>query len=142
QPQLVDEEAGATTSPLFVFMAAGLVGFAFFLMEIVWYRMLGPVLGGSTFSFGLILAVALLGIGLGGVTYALLDLKRSASLRWFALTCAAEAFFIALPYALGDRIAVVAMLLRPLGTLGFQGHVTAWSALCFIIIFPPAFIAG
>src|SRR5205814_6633224 len=102
------DRKGSITSPVFVFFAAGLVGFAFFLMEIVWYRMLGPLLGGSTFSFGLILAVALLGIGLGGVAYALFDLKRSASLYLFALTCAAEAFFIALPYAFGDRIAITA----------------------------------
>ena len=32
---------------------------------LVWFRMLSPVLGGSSFTFGLILAVALLGIGLG-----------------------------------------------------------------------------
>ena len=136
------EDSGATTSPILVFCAAGLVGFAFFLMEIVWYRMLGPLLGGSTFSFGLILAVALLGIGLGGVAYAFFDLKRSASLRLFALTCAAEAFFIAVPYALGDRIAIVAMLLRPLGSLGFHGHIIAWASLCFIVVFPAAFVSG
>jgi spermidine synthase len=139
---LDQEDSGATASPIFVFCAAGLVGFAFFLMEIVWYRMLGPLLGGSTFSFGLILAVALLGIGMGGVAYAFFDLKRSASLRLFALTCAAEAFFIAVPYALGDRIAIAAMLLRPLGTLGFQGHIIAWASLCFIVVFPAAFVSG
>jgi spermidine synthase len=137
-----DQEIAPATSPLFVFCAAGLVGFAFFLMEMVWYRMLGPLLGGSTFTFGLILAVALLGIGLGGVIYAVLDLKHSASLQFFALTCAAEAFFIALPYALGDRIAVVAMLLRPLGTLGFYGHVMAWGALCAIVVFPASLVSG
>jgi len=42
--------------------AAAVVGLVFFLMEIVWYRLLGPILGGSTFTFGLILALALLGI--------------------------------------------------------------------------------
>ena len=137
-----NEESQTTTSPLFVFAAAGLVGFAFFLMEIVWYRMLAPLLGGSTFSFGLILAVALLGIGLGGVAYSFLNIKRSASIQLFALTCAAEALFIALPYALGDRIAVSAMLLRPLGSLGFYGHVIAWTALCSIVVFPAAIVAG
>ena len=136
------EESRTEARPWFVFSAAALVGFAFFLMELVWYRMLGPLLGGSTFSFGLILAMALLGIGIGGGAYAFLGLKRSASLHFFALTCAAEALFIAIPYALGDRIAMVAMLLRPLGTLGFHGHIIAWSALCAIVVFPAAFIAG
>lgn len=141
-PDHDQENSRVTTSPIFVFCAAGSVGFAFFLMEMVWYRMLGPLLGGSTFSFGLILAVALLGIGLGGVAYAFFDMKRSASLWLFALTCAAEAFFVAVPYAFGDQIAILTMLLRPLGTLGFHGHVAAWSAICFIVIFPPAFISG
>ena len=46
--------------------SAAVVGYAFFLMELVWYRMLGPILGGTTFTLGLILAVALGGIGIGG----------------------------------------------------------------------------
>ena len=141
-PNELQEENRPSAPPLFVFVVAALVGFAFLLMEIVWYRMLAPLLGGSTFSFGLILACALLGIGSGGVAYAFLDLKRAGSLRWFALTCAGEAFFIALPYALGDRIAMAAMLLRPLGTLGFYGHVIAWSAICLLVVFPAAFISG
>lgn len=137
-----EAETDVPTSRTFVFGAAGLVGFSFFLMELVWYRMLAPLLGGSTFSFGLILAVALLGIGVGGAAYSLLGLKRTASLHLFALTCAAEAFFIAVPYALGDRIAMTAMLLRPLGTLGFHGHIIAWTSLCSIVVFPAAFVAG
>ena len=131
-----------SVSPKFVLAAAGIVGFAFFLMELVWYRMLAPLLGGSTFSFSLILAVALLGIGLGGIAYGFFGLERSASAMFFAITCAGEAFFIALPYALGDRIAMATMLLRPLGTLGFYGHVIAWTALCSIVVLPPAFISG
>ena len=54
-----------------VYGVAGIVGFAFFLMELVWYRMLCPILGGTTFTFGLILAVALTGIGLGAAAYAM-----------------------------------------------------------------------
>ncbi|HVE86184.1 MAG TPA: spermidine synthase, partial [Myxococcales bacterium] len=64
--------------PRLVFAAAGLVGFAFFTMELVWYRMLAPLLGGSTYSFGTILAVALVGIGAGGAAYAALGRARPA----------------------------------------------------------------
>ena len=136
---------GTTVTPMrtfFLLGAAGAVGFAFLLMEMVWYRMLAPLFGGSTFAFGLILAIALLGIGFGGVAYAMSGVKRVASVHLFALTCAIEALFIAVPYALGDRIAMAAMLLRPLGTLGFYGHVTAWAALCSIIVFPAALVSG
>jgi predicted membrane-bound spermidine synthase len=58
-------------APAFVLLASGTVGFAFFLMELVWYRLLAPLLGGSVFTFGLVLAVALVGIGIGGQFYTL-----------------------------------------------------------------------
>lgn len=141
-PKPVVDEKHSPVNSTFVLIAAGVVGFTFFLMELVWYRMLAPLLGGSTFSFGLILAVALLGIGLGGLAYALFGSRRVVSLQFFAITCAAEAFFIALPYALGDRIAMAAMLLRPLGTMGFHGHVIAWTVLSSLVVFPAAVVAG
>ena len=78
-----------------IYAAAGVVGFAFFVMELVWYRMLGPILGGSTFTFGMILAVALAGIGLGGAVYPLLFARLRPTLRWFALTCGLEALAMA-----------------------------------------------
>src|SRR5439155_3999999 len=44
--------------------------------------------------------------------------------------------------ALGDRIASLALFLRPLGTFGFSGFVLSWSIVAVIVIFLPAFIAG
>ena len=67
------------------------VGFAFLLMELVWYRMLGPLLGGSSYTFGLILAVAL--VGIGARRRRLRAARRNAAaptLTGFALTCAAR----------------------------------------------------
>ena len=78
------EEASAPVG--FTLTAAGIVGFAFLLMELVWYRMLGPLLGGTVFTFGLILAVALLGIGIGGTLYAVFRQGRPATLSGFAGT--------------------------------------------------------
>src|SRR5206468_1756345 len=40
---------GGAAPPAFLLMASGLVGFAFFVMELVWYRLLSPLLGGSVF---------------------------------------------------------------------------------------------
>ncbi len=127
---------------MIVLLAATIVGFVFLLMELVWYRMMAPLLGGSTFTFGLLLAIALLGIGLGSFAYAFFGWERRPRLSAFALTCAAEAFFIAAPFALGDRIAVLALLLRPLGAFGFYGHVAAWSQIGAIVVLPAAFFAG
>lgn len=132
----------AVGSRRFIFAAAAIVGFAFFLMELVWYRMLTPLLGGTTFTFGLILAVALLGIGLGSAAYSLASRGARSTLLGFALTCALEALLLALPYALGDRLAVLALLLRPLGRIGFFGFVLGWSLVTTIVVLPAAFVAG
>lgn len=136
------EGSGAAVGYRFVVFAAAVVGFAFMLMELVWYRMLAPILGGSTFTFGLILVVALLGIGLGGGAYSMRAAKRSAQLGGFALTCALEAACLAVPYALGDRIAMLALLLQPLGTVGLGGHVMGWFIVSAIVVLPAAIVAG
>ncbi|HYU35923.1 MAG TPA: fused MFS/spermidine synthase [Thermoanaerobaculia bacterium] len=134
----VDRRGAGSIVPV----AAGLVGFVFLLMELVWYRMLSPLLGGSSYTFGLILAVALLGIGLGGLLYAAGEAGRRPTLTAFAATCALEAAFLALPFALGDRLAVIAALLRPLVGAGFLPLVLGWSAVTVIAVLPAAAIAG
>lgn len=126
----------------FVLGAAALVGFAFLLMELVWYRMLGPLLGGSSFTFGLILAVALFGIGIGGLCYSLFGATRPATLWGFALTCVLEAIGIAAPYALGDRVALLALALRALGVFGFVGQVCGWAVVAALVVLPAAIAAG
>ncbi|HEX6098317.1 MAG TPA: fused MFS/spermidine synthase [Thermoanaerobaculia bacterium] len=125
----------------FFYVASATAGFAFLLMELVWYRMLSPILGGTTYMFGLVLAVALAGIGLGGALYALLG-RGAATVGGFAITCTLEALAIAIPFALGDHIALLANALRGLGPLGFGGHVTAWVIVTSIVVFPAAVISG
>ena len=140
-----DEEALAEPTPRPGWLApfaAALVGFAFLLMELVWYRMLGPLLGGSSYTFGLILAVALLGIGLGGLIYGVGERRRRPTLLAFATTCSLEALLIALPFALGDRVAVLAALLRPLAGAGFLALVGGWTAVTALVVLPPALVAG
>ena len=140
--------AGRTSAPTpegsaaFVLIASGIVGFAFFLMELVWYRMLGPLLGGSVFTFGLILAFALAGIGLGGLLYALVGSNRPASLPAFAYSCLLEAVAIAFAFALGDRLAVLALVLTPLSQESFAAHVSGWCLIAGIVVLLPALVAG
>ncbi|HEX7831771.1 MAG TPA: fused MFS/spermidine synthase [Thermoanaerobaculia bacterium] len=144
EPALAPEsQTSASAAPRrFVLIASALTGFTFLLMELVWYRMLAPLLGGTTFTFGLILAVALLGIGAGGLVYSMRE-NREATIGAFALSCALEAVFVALPYAEGDGLAMLAMLLRPAGAgLGFSGYVIGWTLITFVVVFPAAFIAG
>src|SRR5262249_54668603 len=135
-------QVASAAPPAFVLTAAAVSGFAFLLMELVWYRMLAPLLGGSSFTFGLILAVALLGVGLGGALYAFRPVDRPATLAGFALTCALEAVLVAVPFALGDRVAFLAILLRPLSALGFYGLVLGWAGVATVVVLPAALVAG
>lgn len=132
----------AATRSIFVLVAAAAVGFVFLLMELVWYRMLAPLLGGSTYTFGLILSVALLGIGIGGLVYALRAGARTPHLAGFAGTCALEAVLLAIPYALGDRVALAALLLRTFRAFGLLGHALAWSIITALVVLPAAIVAG
>jgi len=126
----------------FVLAACALVGFSFFLLELVWYRMLSPLLGGTVFTFGLILALALFGIALGGLAYGLAGRGRAATLLGLSLTCLLEAAAVAAAFALGDRLALLALLLRPLGNVAFLGSVAAWAAVTGLVVVPAAFVAG
>jgi spermidine synthase len=136
------ESGGALAPRRFVLAASGIVGFAFTLMELVWYRMLAPLLGGSTYTFGLILAVALAGIGLGAAVYGRAARTRTATLSGLAATTALEALCLALPFALGDRLAIFAALSRPLGASGFLGYILTWTQITVIVVLPAALVAG
>ena len=138
-------DANVGAAPGFVLFAAGVVGFAFFLMELVWYRMLGPLLGGTVFSFGIILALALLGIGLGSSFHGFLESRAGspATLLGFAGICLAEAAAIAFPFAIGDGVALLTLFLRPLGgAFGFWGHAAVWVVVAGLVVLPAAIASG
>jgi spermidine synthase len=122
--------------------AAFAVGAVFFLMEIVWFRMLSPLLGGTVFTFGLVLCVALAGIGLGGAAYGWLAKRGPVTLSTFALTCLLEALAVAIPLGLGDRLAWLTMLFRPLISNGLGSASVGWTLIAAVVVFPAAFIAG
>ena len=136
------EGRGAGKVRLLIFVSAAVAGVAFLLMELVWYRMLAPLLGGTTYTFGLILAAVLLGIGLGGIAYSFWGQKRRPALSGLALTCALEALCIAVPFALGDQLALLAGLLRQWSEMGFGGLVLSWSVMVGIVVLPTALVAG
>lgn len=125
-----------------VYLSAAVIGFAFFMMEIVWYRMLGPILGGTTYTFGLILCVALLGIGLGGAFYTIAARWLKPSLHLFAFTCALEAVFMAFPFWYGDRIALWVLHQQSAGVSSFGQQVWNWFEVGSFVILPAALVAG
>lgn len=126
----------------FVLGSAALAGFAFLLMELVWYRLLGPILGGTVYTFGLVLAVALLGVGAGGLAYALVFRRRLPTLGAFSTACLLQAGALALPYAFGDSLALWAAALRPPAGAALARYVPGWLAVTAVVVLPAALVAG
>lgn len=144
-----NDEAGETprtpADSLRVFAVYGtalVVGFGFLGLEIVWYRMLAPLLGGSSFTFGLILAVALAGIGIGSALYARRSEEKPATLSLLATTVALEAACAAFPLALGDDLAIFAAHTRSMAALGFGALTATWALIAAVAVLPPAIVAG
>ncbi len=130
------------SAPLWLLYAsAATVGFVFFLMELVWYRMFAPILGGTTYTFGIILAVALAGIGLGGALYPALFRRIRPDALTLALTCVLEAVCVGFPYWLGDQLALWTLRIQQAAT-GFTETSLGWAAIAAIAVFPAAFISG
>jgi spermidine synthase len=123
-------------------IAAFMTGAIFFFMEMVWYRMLAPLLGGSTYSFGLILAMALAGIGSGGLLFAGRATGRPAGLPEFAGVTALGMLLLMVPYALGDRLAILTGLLSSLDLFGFPGKLFHWTLIAGLVVFPASVISG
>jgi spermidine synthase len=139
-----DAEAGvaAAAARSMVLAVAAVAGFVFFAMELVWYRMLAPLLGGSTFTFGVILAVALGGTALGSLAYAVTGPTRRVTRAGLAVVCGLEALFLAAPFALGDWLAMLAVALQPVCLLGQAGRIIVWTLVSGAVVFPAAFCAG
>jgi spermidine synthase len=135
-------QEGARLPAGLVSAAAAATGFVFFLMELVWYRMLAPLLGGTTYTFGLILAVALAGIGAGGLLAGAATRRLRPTPGLFVASCSLEALALALPFAAGDRIAVMAALLRPPAGAGFAALLPGWALVCALVVLPAALAAG
>lgn len=137
---LIAETAEPGSAPKhFVFVAVSLTGLVFLLQEMVWYRTLSPLLGGSTYTISLILSGALLGIGVGGILYPIIWQRRLPTLWDVAITCALEAAFIGIPFAWGDGLAVWA---ASLGGPSFDMLVSGWMLVVFVVVVPASLVAG
>jgi spermidine synthase len=141
---LTEEMRVESKSPTsFVLGAAFMSGFTFFLAELVWYRMSTPLLGGSMFGFGLVLCVVLAGMGLGGLLYSLILKKVEPSLGGFTLVSALQALAVLMPYALGDRIAHLALILNDsLRGLGLSQMALGWAVVMSLLAFLPSLLSG
>ena len=124
-----------------VLVGAFVAGFVFFVIEMVWFRMSAPILGGTTYSFGLVLAIALIGIGLGSLLYRSVNLRRMSK-TILVFTFLLEGLTIIIPYALGDQLAIWAQQLREVEGITFLQLCMGWTVTMGLLVLPTSLVAG
>lgn len=135
----VEARAPAT----FVLAAAFVSGLSFFVAELIWFRVSTPLLGGSVYGFGLVLGVVLAGMGAGGLLYSWILKKAEPGLGGFTLVSALQALAVLLPYALGDRIAHLALILNDsLRGVGLAEMAAGWAVIMGLLAFLPSLLSG
>lgn len=140
---MMEERVAAKAPVPFVLAAAFMSGFTFFVAELVWYRVSTPLLGGSVYGFGLVLCVVLSGMGLGGLLYSLMLRKAEPSMAGFMIVSALQALAVLLPYALGDRIAHLALILNhSLRGVGLGEMALGWAVVMGTMAFVPSLLSG
>jgi len=126
-----------------IYLVAFLSGFVFFVTELVWYRVSIPLLGGSVYNFGLILSVALAGMGTGGLLYAFMLRFVKPTPTLVAGISLLMALFIVLPFSCGDWFAYFTLALQS-ATIGFpfSDKIVSWSLITAALVFPASLFAG
>lgn len=140
------EPTGVVTTkeqrPVFLLIAFAFVGATAISYEIAWARLLGTILGSSTYAFTLMLATFLAGMVLGSMLYERWAASRAVTLRTFAHTQTFTAiaalmfliFFRELP-------TVVPPILRATHQ-SFSGLVLAQFVVCAVAMIPVTIVFG
>lgn len=127
----------------FVLTAAFVSGFTFFVVELLWYRVSASLLGGSVYGFGLVLCVALAGMGLGGLLYSLLLKTLKPSVGAFMFVSALQAVCVIAPWVIGDNFAFGALVINETTRgFGFGPVVAGWATIIAGLAFLPSLLAG
>jgi len=94
-------------------------GFLAAASTVVLLRLLGPLFGNPTATAALVVSLILIGMAIGACF-------ASTSPARVATAAALFALLLAIPYAMGERLALVAMFLRTLGSIGVEGQALGW----------------
>jgi spermidine synthase len=85
--------------------------------------------------------LALVGIGVGGIAYNLVFRRLQPSWLALEITCGVEALFTIIPFAIGDRLALLAARRTEQAT-SFLELTFGWSIVIGIVVLPVALVSG
>jgi spermidine synthase len=122
-----------------VYMAIALSGMTALGAEVVWTRLLSIMIGATVYTFSIILAVFLIGLGIGSALGSVAGRRRPrAALGWCQLLLAAAIFWTA--YALSDSLPY--WPINPFLTSSAWFNFQVDMARCLWAVLPPAIFWG
>lgn len=142
-PSVAVPATSSSISRPLVLATTGILGFAALAFEILWTRTLSLALGGTTYSFAIVLSVFLMGIA-GGSAWAARLLRRHPA--------RAQDLFVAIPAAIGllaiallpvfDRLPGLFMELSARGSGSWFEGILGRFVVTAIPLLPPTFLSG
>ncbi|MBN2381263.1 fused MFS/spermidine synthase [bacterium] len=121
---------------------AGIAGFCGLALEIVWVRILGTFLPNRTYSFGLVLAIYLLGYALGSLTAGPLLKKRRRPISSLPLLFLVLGLMSLGTVSLITFIPDVMYLLRDYLASSWRQIIVPPVFMSFLMVFPATFFMG
>lgn len=132
-----------TLSNRLLFTAIFISGFSALIYQLIWVRLLGLVFGVSSFAVATVVAVFLLGLGLGGYAFGRWSERARDPLRIYLYVELGIAATSVLSYLVIETLPVYRYLYEyAYNNLGFYGLSVARLALSLIVLLPPVFLIG
>ncbi len=121
--------------------SAFFAGFILFALELIWYRLLTPLTGGSAYAMGAIFATVLLGMALGSEFASFLDPERIRTRPLLPVVFLIMGSLLSISYWIGDNWAVMAswgLAAWP----DYPGKILVWMVLSCLLTMPLSFMVG
>ena len=132
-----------TLSNRLLFAAIFISGFSALIYQLIWVRLLGLVFGVSSFAVATVVAVFLLGLGLGGYVFGRLSERTRDPLRIYLYVELGIAATSLLSYLVIETLPVYRYLYEyAYNNLGFYGLSIARLGLSLVVLLPPVFLIG
>jgi spermidine synthase len=132
-----------TLSSRLLFTAIFISGFSALIYQLIWVRLLGLVFGVSSFAVATVVAVFLLGLGLGGYAFGRWSERARDPLRIYMYVELGIAATSLLSYLVIETLPVYRYLYEyAYNNLGFYGLSVARLALSVVVLLPPVFLIG
>jgi len=132
-----------TLSNRLLFTAIFISGFSALIYQLIWVRLLGLVFGVSSFAVATVVAVFLLGLGLGGYAFGRWSERGRDPLRIYLYVELGIAATSLLSYLVIETLPVYRYLYEyAYNNLGFYGLSVARLALSLLVLLPPVFLIG